>query len=106
MLLADVFEHFRDLSLEPHRFRLDPAHFVSTPQMAWDATLKITWAKLDLIYDKAMYMMIESGMRGGICSINKRFAQANNKYMGSLYDPSLPSKYIIYLDANNLYGGQ
>jgi len=104
MLLADVFEHFRDLSLEPHRFHLDPAHFVSSPQMAWDATLKISGAKLDLIYDKAMYMMIESGMRGGICSINTRFAQANNKYMGSLYDPTKPSNYILYLDANNLYG--
>jgi len=104
MLLADVFEHFRDTSMEPHRFKLDPAHYVSAPQMAWDAMLKTTGIQLDLISDPAMYLMIESGMRGGVCMISKRFAQANNKYMGNLYNPTLPSKYIIYLDANNLYG--
>ena len=104
MLLADVFEHFRDTSLEPQRFHLDPAHYVSAPQMAWDAMLKISGTTLDLISDPAMYLMIESGMRGGVCMISKRYAKANKKYMGSLYDPTLPSKYIIYLDANNLYG--
>ena len=104
MLLADVFEHFRESSLEPRRFHLDPAHYVSVPQMGWDAMLKITGVKLDLISDPAMYMMIESGMRGGICMISKRFSEANNKYMGRLYNPNNPSKYIIYLDANNLYG--
>ena len=104
MLLADVFEHFRDSSLEPQRFLLDPAHYVSAPQMAWDAMLKTTGVELDLISDPAMYLMIESGMRGGVCMISKRHAIANNKYMGALYKPNEPSKYIIYLDANNLYG--
>ena len=103
MLLADVFEHFRDSSLEPQRFLLDPAHYVSAPQMAWDAMLKTTGVELDLISDPAMYLMIESGMRGGVCMISKRHAIANNKYMGALYKPNEPSKYI-YLDANNLYG--
>ena len=104
LLLADVFERFRDTSMEPQRFQLDPAHYVSAPQMAWDAMLKITGIKLDLISDPAMYLMIESGMRGGVCVISQRYAKANNKYMGTLYNPDLPSKYILYLDANNLYG--
>ena len=103
MLLADVFEHFRALSMEPEPFQLDPAYYVSAPQMAWDAMLKNTWAKLDLITDKAMYLMIESGMRGGVCMISKRYAKANNKYMGTLYNRNEPSKYIFYVDANNLY---
>jgi len=90
--------------MEPQRFQLDPAHYVSAPQMAWDAMLKITGIKLDLISDPAMYQMIEGGMRGGVCAISQRYAKANNKYMGTLYDRTLPSKYIIYLDANNLYG--
>ena len=104
MLLTDVFEHFRETSMNPERFQLDPAHYVSAPQMSWDAMLKTTGVQLDLIYDPEMYKLIESGMRGGICMISKRFSQANNKYMGSDYDSSKPSKYILYLDANNLYG--
>ena len=58
--------------------------------------------------------MIEKGVRGGVSMISKRHGKANNKYMkrgsttegrlGEEYDPSQPSKYITYLDANNLYG--
>ena len=50
-----------------------------------------------------MYLFIQKGMRGGISCIVKRFSKANNKYMKS-YDDKNPSKYIIYLDASNLYG--
>ena len=66
MILADVFETFRDVSLTKGKFEIDPAHYVSAPQMAWDAMLKKTGIVLDLISDPAMYRMIESGMRGGI----------------------------------------
>ena len=104
MILTDVFETFRSVSLTPGKFEVDPAHYVSAPQMAWDAMLKKTGMTLDLITDPAMYLMIEGGMRGGVCMISKRYAKANNKDMGALYNPNLPSKYILYLDANNLYG--
>ena len=50
-----------------------------------------------------MLMIFEKGIRGGITQISKRYAEANNKYMKD-YNPSKPSTYIQYLDANNLYG--
>ena len=85
-------------------FGLDPAHYVSAPQFAWDSMLKCTKAKVDLISDLAMYEMISSGIRGGLCMISKRHAKANHKRMGVLYNPDLPKKTITYFDANNLYG--
>ena len=51
-----------------------------------------------------MLLMVKRGIRGGISTISKRYAKANNKYMGEVYDPNEPSKFISYLDANNLYG--
>ena len=52
-----------------------------------------------------MYLMIDSGMRGGVCLISKRYAKANNKALGPLYAaPTKPSTFIIYMVANNLYG--
>jgi hypothetical protein len=63
----------------------------------------MTRVKLDLITDIDMYLMIEKGIRGGVSTIRKRYSKANNKYIKS-YDPNKESKYIIYLDANNLYG--
>lgn len=61
--------------------------------------------KLELITDPSMFEMMERGMFGGICHISKRFARANNPLLGPKYfDPSQPVSFIIYLDANNLYG--
>ena len=50
-----------------------------------------------------MYLFIEKGLRGGISYIAKRYSEANNKYMEN-YGPKKPSKFITYLDLNNLYG--
>ena len=65
--------------------------------------LKMTEIELELILDIDMYFFIEKGMTECISYIAKRYSKANNKYLKS-YDDSSPSKYIIYLDANNLYG--
>ncbi len=51
-----------------------------------------------------MYLFFEKGNRGGISTITTRYGEANNPYMGDEYDPEKPTKYITYLDANNLYG--
>ena len=99
-----MFERFRDICLDPATYQLDPAHYVSAPQLSWDAMLKCTEVKLQLISDAEMFRMIDAGMRGGVCMISKRYARAHKKDLGDMYDPSQPSNYILSLDANNLYG--
>ena len=101
LLLADVFKNFRDMCLRV--FELDPAHFVSLPRLAWQACLKKTNIELELLTDYDMLLMVEKGIRGGICHSIHRYAKANNKYMKN-YNNNEESSYIQYLDANNLYG--
>ena len=101
LLLADVFENFRNACLND--YKLDPAHFISLPELAWKACLKRTNVELQLINDYDMLLMIEDGIRGGICHAIKRFAKAKNYYMKD-YDKNKDSSYIQYLDSNNLYG--
>ena len=101
LLLADVFESFRRTCLS--YYKLDPCHYFTSPGLSWDAMLKMTKIKLELITDVDMYQFIEKGMRGGISYISHRCSIANNKYMKE-YNKKIPSKYIMYLDANNLYG--
>ena len=101
LFLADVFENFRSTCLK--HYNLDPPHYYTSPGLAWDACLKETKQKLQLLHDYDMLMMFENGIRGGISHISKRYAEANNKYMNT-YDPDKPSSFIQYLDANNLYG--
>ena len=102
LLLADVFENFRKVCKE--NYGLDPAWYYTSPGLAWDAMLKKTGVELELVSDPNMYLMIENGIRGGISTITKRYAKANNPYMGEKFDPNKETKYIPYLDANNLYG--
>ena len=66
--------------------------------------MKISEEQLELLTDIDMLLMFEKGTRGGISMISKRFAKANNKYIGEKFDKNLPSKFITYLDTNNLYG--
>ena len=101
LLLADVFENFRKTCLE--YYRLDPCHYFTSPGLSWDAMLKMTEVKLELITDIDMYQFVEKGMRGGISYIANRYGKANNKYMQN-WNPNESSKHIMYLDANNLYG--
>ena len=101
LLLADVFENFRKTCLQ--YYKLDPCHYFSSPGLSWDAMLKMTKIKLELITDIDMFQFIEKGLRGGTSYIANRFSEANNKYMEN-FNENKPSKYIMYLDANNLYG--
>ena len=101
LLLADVFENFRKTCLK--HYKLDPAHYYTSPGLAWDACLKTTGQHLQLLHDYDMLMMFQQGIRGGITHISKRYAEANNKYMKN-YNPGKESTFIQYLDANNLYG--
>ena len=101
LLLADIFENFRKTCLQ--YYKLDPCHYFSSPGLSWDAMLKMTKIKLELMTDIDMFQFIEKGLRGGTSYIANRFSEANNKYMEN-YNETEPSKYIMYLDANNLYG--
>ena len=83
-------------------YKLDPLIIIH-PGLSWEAMLKMTGIKLDLITDIDQYDFIEKGLCGGISYIANRYGQANNKYMKN-YDNCKVSKSIMYLDANNLYG--
>ena len=101
LLLTDVFENFNTHCL--NYYKLDPCHYFTSPGLSWDAMLRMTGIRLELISDIDMYQFIEKGIRGGVSYIANRYGNANNKYMKE-YDEKAPSKYIMYLDANNLYG--
>ena len=102
LILADVFENFRDVCNE--NYGIDPAHHYTAPGLAWDAALKKTKIELKLLSDYDMLLMIKKGTRGGISMISNRYGVPNNVYMNEMYDKSKESTYIQYLNANNLYG--
>ena len=83
-------------------YELDPVYFVSAPGLAWQACLKKTRVKLELLTDIDMLLMVEEGIRAEICHVIHHYTKANNKYMNN-YDKSIESSYIELLDANNLY---
>lgn len=101
LLLADVFETFRDVCLT--NYKLDPCWYYTAPGLSWDAMLKCTKVRLQLLSDIEMILFIKKGIRGGLSQCSKRYAKANNKYCQD-FDENIASKYLLYLDANNLYG--
>ena len=93
LLLADVFQNFRNVCLKI--YELDPVKFLSASGLAFQAALKKTKVKLDLLTDIDMLLMVEKGIRGGICHSIYRYAKANNKYMKD-YDKNKESSYLQY----------
>ena len=106
LILADALEEFRTICMKPSKHEIDPssrfdikpqllvteegnyeldaAHYVSAPQLTWDAMLKQTGVHLELISDTEIYRMLANSMRGAIYIISGRYSKANNKYMGTL----------------------
>ena len=79
LLLADVFKNFRNICIKVYEH--DPAHFLSAPGLSWQACLKKTEVKLELLTDFDMFLMVEKRIKGGICHRMHRYAKANNNYM-------------------------
>ncbi|XP_031633841.1 uncharacterized protein LOC116347406, partial [Contarinia nasturtii] len=98
----DIFENFRETCHSI--YNLDPAHYYTAPGLSWDAMLKYTRVQIELFTDVDMIYFIESSIRGGIAQVSHRYAKANNRYMNEKFDPNTPENYIMYFDANNLYG--
>ena len=81
-MFVEVFQNFRNKCIEI--YELDPAHFLSAPGLAWQACLKNTRVKLELLTDNDTLMMIDKGIRGGICHAIHRYSKENNKYIKKL----------------------
>ena len=79
LLLADAFENFRNKYIEI--YETDPANFLSAHRLAKQACLKKTEIKLELLTDFNVLLMVEKGIRKGMCYAIHRYAKANNKYM-------------------------
>jgi hypothetical protein len=101
LILADVFENFRKTCI--NSYKLDPAHYFTAPGLSWDAMLKNTKTKLELITDIDMLHFFKKGIRGGVSTCVTRQAEANNKFLPN-YNSNKSDSYIMYLDATNLYG--
>ena len=105
LLLFDVFENFRNKSIEI--YELDPAHFLPAPRLVWQSCFKKTELELELLTYIDMLLMIENGIKGGMCQTIHRYVKAkyikNNKYMKN-YDKNIESSYLMYIDAKKLYG--
>ena len=101
LLLCDVFEKFINTCL--NYYGLDSCHYFSSPGLSWDAMLKMTGIELELVSDINIHLFIEKGMRGDISYIAKKHSKANNKYLKN-YGSTKKNIFIMYFDANNLYG--
>ena len=114
LLLADAFEQFRDFFLQHHQ--IDPCYCFSAPGLTWQCGLKYTGIELELLTDYDMLQMFEKGIRGGFSGVlGSSHVKAYNKYTPNYRDDNEINKfknfndlfkenYLLYLDANNLYG--
>jgi hypothetical protein len=111
LILSDIWSNFRNVCFE--KYDIDANYYYTSPGLSWDAMMLHTtkeWKAqgkgvfyIDLITDMDMYLLFEDSIRGGLSQISKRFAKANHKEL-STYDKTKIDEYILYLDANNLYG--
>ena len=97
--LSDIFQKFSNFAYET--YELDPRHSYTLPGFSWQSMLKMTKIELELISDPDMYLFLMDTIRGGISVCNKKHVIADNKYIDK---NTKNNKYLMYLDANNLYG--
>ena len=101
LLLADVFENFRCMSL--NYYELDPCHYYTLPRLSIDACLKRTKIELELLCDPEQFLFVENSIRGGVSVVSQRHSTANNEFVPN-YNSDDPIWWILFVDANKLYG--
>ena len=95
-----MFAAFRDICLE--HYKLDPAHFYTSPGLAWKACLRKTRVRLALLTDPDMLLMFKHGIRGGITQAVHHYASVNNKYMGEKFNPNKEPSYLQHLSSHSV----
>ena len=102
--LVDIIVNARETFFASHK--LDMLRYYGAPGYSWDAFLFQLHFKPELfkVTEMNMVCFFMQCIRGGCSGIMTRFAQANNKLIKGQYDPEKEETFILYLDANNLYG--
>ena len=112
--LSDVFQKFSDFAYKT--YNLNARHSYTLPGYSWQSMLKMTKIELELISDSDMYLFLMDTIRGGITVCNKKFVKSDNIYTRKVHNESSNkkvskklktnylNKFLMYLDANNLYG--
>jgi len=99
LLSADIFENFRDICMST--YQLDPAYYFTAPGYSFDAMLKFTSIRLQLLSDYESVLFLERGIRGGLTQASKRYAKANNPNTPG-YKADEPNTWLVYQDGNIL----
>ena len=102
LLLKDIFEEFRNLSLK--RYRLDPAHFNRAPALSRSAALLYTMVELEILTYPDMHLFFDKGMGGGASQVATPWAQANHEGLGEKFNGEYKRSYIAMFDCNNQHG--
>ena len=101
LLLADVFENFRRMSL--NYYELNPYHYYTLSGLSFDAGLNMTKIELKLLCDPKQFHFVENCIRGEVSVVSQRHATANNEFVPN-YKPNDPTSWILFVDVNHLYG--
>ena len=102
ILLADVMEEFRIMSMT--KYRLDPVHFNTCPGLSWSACMRLTGQELEIPTDPKMHLFFDRGLTGGPSLVAEPHAQANNEAFAH-FDKDVVRSYIMNFDCTNQYGG-
>ena len=94
ILLADVIENFQNICFDT--YKLNPAGFLTASGLAWQAALRITKIKLDLLTDICMLLMVQKGIRGGICYAFQWFEERSKLVMS--YNDDSDKGYFLEND--------